>query len=71
MPHPTGAGILFSLGALAAALGHHLAGKLMQRLSARNIIVGGTLLAAAAVLLIIMAPSLWFVALAMPLFGIA
>ena len=68
---PIVTGILFSLGALAAALGHHLAGKLMRRYHARNIIVVGTLLAAGAVSMIVMAPSLWFVGLAMPLFGIA
>ena len=68
---PIVTGILFSLGAISAAVGHHLAGKLMQQHPARNIIVAGTLLAAAAVSLIVMAPSLWFVAMAMPMFGIA
>jgi MFS family permease len=68
---PIVTGILFSLGAIAAALGHHLAGRLMQSSPARTIIVAGTLLAAAAVALIVMAPSLWFVAIAMPVFGIA
>jgi MFS family permease len=43
----------------------------MRKYSARAIIVAGTLLAAAAVSLIILAPSLWFVGVAMPLFGIA
>jgi MFS family permease len=68
---PIVTGILFSLGAISAALGHHLAGKLMEKHPARTIIVTGTLLAAVAVSLIIMAPSLWFVGAAMPLFGIA
>jgi MFS family permease len=68
---PIVTGILFSLGAIAAALGHHLAGRLMQIHAARHIIVAGTLLAAAAVAIILVAPSLWFVALAMPCFGIA
>lgn len=68
---PIVTGILFSLGALSAALGHHLAGRLMQQHSARNIIVAGALLAAIAVSMIIVAPSLWFVGGAMPLFGIA
>jgi MFS family permease len=68
---PIVTGILFSLGALSAALGHHLAGRLMQQRPARSIIVTGTLAAAAAVTLIIVAPTLWLVALAMPLFGIA
>jgi MFS family permease len=68
---PIVTGILFSLGAISAALGHHLAGKLMEKHPARTIIVAGTLLAAVAVSLIIMAPSLWFVGAAMLLFGIA
>lgn len=68
---PIVTGTLFSLGAIAAAFGHHLAGKLMRSYPARHIIVAGTLLAAAAVSLIIIGPSLWFVAAAMPLFGIA
>jgi DHA1 family multidrug resistance protein-like MFS transporter len=68
---PIVTGILFSLGAISAAFGHHLAGKLMRTYPARHIIVTGTLLAAAAVSLIVIASSLWFVAAAMPLFGIA
>ena len=68
---PIVTGILFSLGALAAALGHHLAGRLMRQYPARGIIVAGALIAAASVSIIIMAPSLWFVGGAMPLFGIA
>jgi MFS family permease len=68
---PIVTGVLFSLGALAAAAGHHLAGRFMQKYAARRIIVAGTLLAAAAVSAIILAPSLWFVAAAMPMFGVA
>jgi MFS family permease len=64
-------GVLFSLGAIAAALGHHLAGRLMQRRSPRMVIVTGAMLAAAAVGMIVIAPSLWVVAAAMPLFGVA
>ena len=80
---PIVTGILFSLGAIAAAFGHHLAGKLMQategsggterkpRHSARRVIVTGTLLAAAAVAGIVVAPSLYVVGAAMLLFGIS
>ncbi len=64
-------GVLFSLGAIAAAVGHHLAGRLMQTHAARTIIVLGALLAAGAVTAIIVAPSLWFVGAAMLFFGIA
>ena len=68
---PIVTGILFSLGALSAALGHHLAGRLMQKHLPRHIIVAGALLGAVAVTIIIVAPSLWFVGASMPLFGIA
>lgn len=68
---PIVTGILFSLGAISAAFGHHLAGRLMQARSARTIIVTGTFLAAAAVATIVIAPSLYFVGAAMLLFGIA
>jgi len=64
-------GILFSLGAISAALGHHLAGRLMQRRSPRAVVFSGTMLAAAAVGIIVLAPSLWVVAAAMPLFGVS
>jgi len=68
---PIVTGVLFSLGAIAAALGHHLAGRLMQSYSPRRIIVAGISLAAAAVAAIVVAPSLWFVGAAMLLFDIS
>lgn len=68
---PIVTGILFSLGAIAAAFGHHLAGRLMQSYTTRSIIFSGTCLAALAVAAILIAPSLWFVGAAMLLFGIA
>jgi MFS family permease len=68
---PIVTGILFSLGAISAAFGHHLAGKLMQRRPARTVIVTGALLAATAVAVIVAAPSLYFVGAAMLLFGIS
>ncbi len=68
---PIVTGILFSLGAIAAAFGHHLASKLIQRRPARSVIVTGTLLAAAAVATIVVAPSLYLVGAAMLLFGIS
>jgi MFS family permease len=68
---PIVTGILFSLGAISAAFGHHLAGRLMQRRPARTVIVTGTLLASAAVAIIVIAPSLWFVGAAMLLFGVS
>ncbi len=68
---PIVTGVLFSLGAIAAAFGHHLAGRLMSRRPARTVIVTGTLLAATAVAAIILAPSLWLVGAAMLLFGVS
>jgi MFS family permease len=77
---PIVTGILFSLGAISAAFGHHLAGKLMQategaekksRYSARMVIVTGALLAATAVATIVLAPTLYVVGAAMMLFGIS
>jgi MFS transporter, DHA1 family, multidrug resistance protein len=68
---PIVTGVLFSLGAMSAAFGHHLAGRLMNRRSPRTVIVAGALLAAAAVAVIVIAPSLWFVGAAMLLFGVS
>jgi MFS family permease len=68
---PIVTGVLFSLGALAAAFGHHLAGRLINRRPARTVIVAGTLLAAASVTTIILAPSLWIVGAAMIMFGVS
>jgi len=68
---PIVTGVLFSLGAISAAFGHHLAGRLMNRRPARTVIVAGTFLAAAAVAAIVVAPSLWFVGASMLLFGVS
>ena len=68
---PIVTGVLFSLGAISAAFGHHLAGRLMNRRPARTVIVTGTFLAAAAVAAILVAPSLWFVGASMLLFGVS
>jgi MFS family permease len=68
---PIVTGVLFSLGALSAAFGHHLAGRLMNRRPPRTVIVAGAFLAATAVAVIVIAPSLWFVGAAMLLFGVS
>ena len=68
---PIVTGILFSLGAISAAFGHHLAGRLMNRRSPRTVIVAGALAAASAVSVIVGAPSLWLVGAAMLLFGVS
>lgn len=68
---PIVTGVLFSVGALAAAVGHHLAGKLLCVHHPRKVIVAGTLAAAAAISAIVVAPSLWVVGGAMLLSGVA
>jgi MFS family permease len=68
---PIVTGILFSLGALSAAFGHHLAGVLLATRTARTIVVTGTLVASVAIASIVFAPTLWLVAAAMLVVGIA
>jgi DHA1 family multidrug resistance protein-like MFS transporter len=68
---PIVTGILFSLGALSTALGHHLAGKLAPITPARTVVTWGALIAAMAVSAIILAPTLWLVGIAMVVFGVA
>jgi MFS transporter, DHA1 family, multidrug resistance protein len=68
---PIVTGILFSLGALSAAFGHHLAGILLATRTPRTIVLSGTLVAAAAIATIVLAPTLWLVGAAMLVIGIA
>ncbi|MGH9384701.1 MAG: MFS transporter [Vicinamibacterales bacterium] len=67
---PIVTGVLFSLGALSAALGHHLAGLMLATRTARSIVVTGTLVAGAAIATIVLAPTLWLVGVAMLVAGI-
>lgn len=68
---PIATGVLFSLGALAAAFGHHLSGRLLRTRPARGVIISGIFVAAVAVAAIVLAPSLWIVGVAMVVFGVA
>ncbi len=68
---PIVTGILFSLAAVSSAFGAFLAGRLLLRLSAKRVIVIGTLAAAAAMCAIVVAPSLWIVGVSMVVVGAA
>jgi len=68
---PVVSGILFSLGAVSAAFGSQLAGRLLKNQSARHVIVTGTAIAAVALATIVVAPTLWLVAASMIAVGLA
>lgn len=68
---PIVSGVLFSLGAVSAALGSQLAARLLKLRPARRIIVMCTAIAAAAMATIVVAPTLWLVGAAMVLVGVA
>ena len=68
---PIVTGVLFSLGAVSAAVGSQLAGRLLKDRSARQVIVTGSATAAVAMGAIVMAPSLWIVGAAMVVVGLA
>ena len=68
---PLVSGILFSLGAVAAALGSQLAPRLMKDRPARRVIVFGAATAAVAMATIVIAPTLWIVGAAMVAVGVA
>ncbi len=68
---PLVSGILFSLGAVAAALGSQLAPRLMRDRPARRVIVFGAATAAVAMATIVIAPTLWIVGAAMVAVGVA
>ncbi|MGE3276293.1 MAG: MFS transporter [Vicinamibacterales bacterium] len=66
----TVAGLLFSLGAIAAALGHHLAGKLLRRLTPREVITAAAVAGSLAVGVVALAPPIWVVGAAVALSGV-
>jgi len=68
---PIVSGILFSLGAVAAAIGSQLAPRLLKHRSARSIIVSGTAIAAIALAIIVVAPTVWLVGASMAVVGLA
>lgn len=68
---PIVAGILFSLGAVSAAVGSQLAPRLLTRRTAKWVIVNGTVTAAFALGAIVVAPSLWILGIAIVIAGTA
>ena len=68
---PLIAGVLFSLGAVAAAVGSQLAPRLLERRTAKWVIVSGTITAAVALSAIVVAPSVWVLAIAIAIAGTA
>ena len=68
---PLVAGVLFSLGAVAAAVGSQLAPRLLERRTAKWVIVSGALTAAIALSAIVVAPSVWILGVAIAIAGTA
>jgi DHA1 family multidrug resistance protein-like MFS transporter len=68
---PLIAGVLFSLAAFSAAFGSQLAPRLLQRRTAKRVIVTGTVTAALAVGAIVVAPSLLVLSLAIVVAGVS
>ena len=68
---PIVSGLLFSLSAVAAAIGSQLAPRLLKRRSAQSIIVSGTAVAAVALAIIVAAPTVWLVGASMAVVGLA
>ncbi len=68
---PLVAGLLFSLAAIFAALGHWVAAPLLARWSPRGLIAGSALITAAGVGLIVWTPSVWAFAVALAAAGVA
>lgn len=67
---PLAAGLLFSAAALSGAVGHHLGGRLIDRLDPRRVIVIGASVAFVGLACGAAARSLGFLVVAMPLLGL-
>lgn len=65
------AGVLFSLSALSAAVGHRLADRLLRKRSSRILIVVASLVGAAAIAVIGLVPSVWALGIGIALSGVA
>lgn len=68
---PLVAGLLFSLAAVFAAVGHWVAAPLLARWTPRGLIAGSALVTAAGVGLIVWTPSVWAFAVALAAAGVA
>jgi DHA1 family multidrug resistance protein-like MFS transporter len=63
-------GVLFSIIAVAGALGHHFCGRLLRRYASRAVIAGGMAIAAAASAVFGISGNLWIMTAASLLFGV-
>ena len=63
-------GVLFSIMAIAGALGHHFCGRLLQRYASRVVIAGGMAFAAAASAVFGITGNFWIMAVASLLLGV-
>jgi DHA1 family multidrug resistance protein-like MFS transporter len=68
---PLLSGLVFSVLACGAALGHHFGARLLRRRTARTLITRGALAAAVAIALFGVVPGPWTLAAAAALFGVA
>ena len=68
---PFVSGVLFSIAALFAALGHRVAAPLLQRWSPRALITGASLATAAGLVLLVRVPSIQAFAVALAIAGVA
>ena len=64
-------GVLFSIAAIFAALGHRVAAPLLERYTSRALITGSSLATAAGLLLLILVPSIAAFAVALAVSGVA
>jgi MFS family permease len=64
-------GLLFSEAAFAAALGHHLTGRLLNRSTPRTLLVTAALVAAFGTAVYALEPPAWVLMATTPVFGIA
>jgi len=64
-------GVLFSISAIFAALGHHVAEPLMLRWPSRVLVAASALVTAAGLQLLVLVPSVWAFAVALALAGVA
>ena len=67
---PVAAGIVFSVAALAGAIGHHLCGKLLDRYRAPAVISLGAVAASIGSMLIVVVPNVWLMSVATVFFGL-
>ena len=66
---PIVSGVLFSALAFAAALGHHVAGRLLKKMSARVVIAAASVIGAAALAAFATRPPLWALVMTMAVLG--